>query len=38
MVGTLLGNCIYIPQRDSLVSIAELFPSAAALEKIPVKK
>jgi len=37
-VGTLLGTCIYIPQRDSLVSIAELFPFAARLEKIPVKK
>ncbi|MEO7306518.1 MAG: two-component regulator propeller domain-containing protein, partial [Ferruginibacter sp.] len=37
-VGTLLGTCIYIPQRDSLVGIAELFPFAARLEKIPVKK
>ncbi|MEO6540194.1 MAG: histidine kinase, partial [Ferruginibacter sp.] len=37
-VGTLLGTCIYIPQRDSLVRIAEVFPFAARLEKTPVKK
>jgi ligand-binding sensor domain-containing protein/anti-sigma regulatory factor (Ser/Thr protein kinase) len=37
-VGTIRGTCIYHPVRDSLVAIYELFPSAALLHTIPVKK
>ncbi|HEX2683268.1 MAG TPA: two-component regulator propeller domain-containing protein, partial [Ferruginibacter sp.] len=37
-IGTLLGTCLYMPQRDSLVGITELFPYASRLATIPVKK
>jgi ligand-binding sensor domain-containing protein/two-component sensor histidine kinase len=37
-VGTLSGMCLYDPRRDSLVSVAALFPFAARLEKLAVKK
>ena len=37
-VGTLQGTCLYDPAIDSLVSIADYFPFAASLQKVPVKK
>ncbi len=37
-VGTLQGTCLYDPAIDSLVRIADQFPFASSLEKVPVKK
>lgn len=37
-IGTIAGICMYDPRKDSLLRIAELFPFAASLEKLAVKK
>lgn len=37
-VGTLGGLCLYDPAKDSLVSVGDLFPYAASIEKTPIKK
>ncbi|MBC7851546.1 MAG: hypothetical protein H7Y31_17510, partial [Chitinophagaceae bacterium] len=37
-VGTIGGACLYDTKRDSLVSIVEIFPYAAILATVPIKK
>ena len=37
-VGTSGGPCLYDPSGDSLATLSDFFPFAAALEKLPIKK
>ncbi len=37
-VGTIRGACLYLPRKDSLMTVTEIFPFAGELNSIAIKK
>lgn len=37
-IGTIRGACLYLPRKDSLMTVTEIYPYAGLLNNVPVKK